>query len=191
MTGAAAWSQLPPPSAAEIAFAGRSNAGKSSAINALARRAKLAFSSRTPGRTQQINFFRLKSGAFAVDLPGYGYAAVSHKTKEEWQAFLWRYVTERATLTALVLLVDARRGITALDAPLIDVFVQSSRPVLILATKSDKLNRQEQTRAIHAIRADLRRQYSELAETISVVLFSAVSKTGVDEADNIILSWIG
>ena len=100
--------QLPPASAAEVAFAGRSNAGKSSALNALARHRGLAYASRTPGRTQQINFFRLRGGGRAVDLPGYGYAAVSKTLKREWQTFLWDYVLTRATLVGLVVVVDAR-----------------------------------------------------------------------------------
>jgi hypothetical protein len=100
--------QLPPPGAPEIAFAGRSNAGKSSAINALANRARLAFTSKMPGRTQQINFFRLRGGALLADLPGYGYAAVPRPLKEHWQQFLARYLATRQSLIGLVLVVDAR-----------------------------------------------------------------------------------
>ena len=137
---AASAAQLPPPSVPEIAFAGRSNAGKSIALNALARHRGLAFASRTPGRTQQINFFRLRGGALAVDLPGYGYAAVAKTLKREWQTFLWDYVLTRDTLVGLVLVVDARHGLKPLDAELVQAFGASSRPILILATKSDKLN---------------------------------------------------
>ena len=100
--------QLPPPGPPEIAFAGRSNAGKSSAINALANRSRLAFTSKTPGRTQQINFFRLRNGALLADLPGYGYAAVPQELKRHWQEFLARYLATRQSLVGLALVVDAQ-----------------------------------------------------------------------------------
>src|SRR5438477_551475 len=106
--------QLPPPEAPEIAFAGRSNAGKSSAINALANRARLAFTSKMPGRTQQINFFRLRGGALLADLPGYGYAAVPQALKRHWKEFLARYLATRQSLVGLVLVVDARHGLSDL-----------------------------------------------------------------------------
>ncbi len=190
MTGAAQWSQLPPPGPIEIAFAGRSNAGKSSAVNALARRTRLAFASRTPGRTQQINFFGMRCGAYAVDLPGYGYAAVTRRTKEVWQDFLWRYVTERRTLTALVLVADIRRGVTDLDLPVLDVFLRSGRPVLLLATKSDKLNLQERRRALTGIERTLREHYDEAASGVTVVEFSATARRGIEAADEVIAQWV-
>jgi GTP-binding protein len=190
VTGAAQWSQLPPAGPPEIAFAGRSNAGKSKAINALARRSRLAFSSKTPGRTQQINFFKLRSGALAVDLPGYGFAAVERKTKENWQDFLWRYVTERPTLVSLVLLADSRLGLTDLDYPILDVFLSSARPVMVLATKADKLNRQEQRQAVARIQQQLADRYQERSLQVRVMAFSAVSKLGVDNADQIINEWL-
>ncbi|MCL2310279.1 MAG: ribosome biogenesis GTP-binding protein YihA/YsxC [Proteobacteria bacterium] len=187
VTGAAQWSQLPPEGPTEIAFAGRSNAGKSSALNALARRARLAFASRTPGRTQQINFFQMRCGAYAVDLPGYGYAAVARQTKTVWQDFLWRYVTERQTLAALVLVADIRRGITDLDRPVLEVFVQTSRPVLLLATKSDKLNVQERRRAL----ADMGRALREYGcGVVTVVEFSATARRGIEAADRVIAEWV-
>ena len=150
-TGAARIEQLPPPGAREIAFAGRSNAGKSSAINALARQTRLAFASRTPGRTQQINFFDLRSGAVITDLPGYGYAAVPHALKEAWQEFLWNYVTTRDTLIGLVLIVDARHALKPQDFDVLGGFLPSGRPILVLATKADKLNQSERRAAIGAI----------------------------------------
>ncbi|MCL2298079.1 MAG: ribosome biogenesis GTP-binding protein YihA/YsxC [Proteobacteria bacterium] len=189
VTGAAQWGQLPPPAPTEIAFAGRSNAGKSSAVNALARRARLAFASRTPGRTQQINFFQMRCGAYAVDLPGYGYAAVARQTKNVWQDFLWRYVTERQTLAALVLVADIRRGITDLDKPVLEVFLRSSRPVLLLATKSDKLNVQERRRALADIDRTLR-EYGDAAAMVTVVEFSATARRGIEAADRIIAGWV-
>ncbi|MDR2174164.1 MAG: ribosome biogenesis GTP-binding protein YihA/YsxC [Burkholderiales bacterium] len=190
VTGAAQWAQLPPLAPIEIAFAGRSNAGKSSAINALARRARLAFASRTPGRTQQINFFQMRCGAYAVDLPGYGYAAVTRQTKNVWQDFLWRYVTERQTLTALVLVADIRRGITDMDRPVLEVFLRSSRPVLLLATKSDKLNLQERRRALADIDRTLREYGDGCAAGVTVVEFSATARRGIEAADKVIAGWV-
>src|SRR3954470_8786333 len=136
---AASDDQLPAPAAPEIAFAGRSNAGKSSAINTLANQTRLAFTSKTPGRTQQINFFRLRSGALLADLPGYGYAAVPKQLKRHWQEFLARYLATRQSLIGLVLIVDARHGLADLDRQLLHSYLPSGRPVLMLATKMDKL----------------------------------------------------
>jgi len=183
---AASAPQLPPAELPEIAFAGRSNAGKSSALNALARHRGLAFASRTPGRTQQINFFALKSGARAVDLPGYGYAAVSKSLKREWQTFLWEYVLTRSTLVGLVLVVDARHGLKPLDRELIMAFAPSARPVLVLATKADKLGTTERRAAVSALRDDL----AQSGAAIDVVTFSAVSREGVAEADRILAHWL-
>ncbi|MDR0246885.1 MAG: ribosome biogenesis GTP-binding protein YihA/YsxC [Burkholderiales bacterium] len=190
VTGAAQWAQLPPMAPIEIAFAGRSNAGKSSAINALARRTRLAFASRTPGRTQQINFFQMRCGAYAVDLPGYGYAAVERRTKNVWQNFLWRYVMERQTLVALVLVADIRRGITDLDRPVLEVFLRSSRPVLLLATKSDKLNVQERRRALAEIDRTLREYDSGGTSAVTVVEFSATARRGIEAADRVVAEWV-
>jgi GTP-binding protein len=189
--GAARRDQLPPPGAPEIAFAGRSNAGKSSAINALANRTRLAFASRTPGRTQQINLFRLRSGGFAADLPGYGYAAVARDVKREWQDFLWEYLTTRDTLVGLVLVADARHGLKPLDFTVLDVFVPSARPVLVLATKSDKLNQSEQRQAVAGIRAQLALRYPGQAQAIAVVGFSATRRIGVLAADRVLCGWLG
>jgi GTP-binding protein len=187
-TAAAARAQLPPADVPEIAFAGRSNVGKSSAINALARHRGLAFASRTPGRTQQINFFRLRGGARAVDLPGYGYAVVSKALQREWQAFLWDYVRERATLVGLVLVVDARHGLKPADLELVATFAASARPVLVLATKSDKLGTAERRAAVNAIHAALRELH--LAVAPGVVAFSATSRLGVAEADAVLAQWL-
>jgi GTP-binding protein len=190
VTGAAQSSQLPASGAPEIAFAGRSNAGKSSAINALAGHGGLAYASRTPGRTQQINFFALRSGALVADLPGYGYAAVAKTLKREWQEFLWTYVTSRGNLVALVLLVDARRGLTDLDLALLAQFVPSGRPVLILATKSDKLGTAAQRDAIATINAQLREAFPMGAHNVSAQAFSAVTRQGVAQAETTIASWL-
>ena len=188
--GVANAAQLPAEGAPEIAFAGRSNAGKSSAINALARNAGLAHASRTPGRTRQINFFRLRSGALVADLPGYGYAAVPHEIKRAWQDLLWSYVTSRSALIGLVLIVDARHGVKALDIDVLTAFLPSARPVLILATKSDKLNLAERRRAVADIRAALVSTFGERAHAVSVIGFSATSRGGVDEANRAIEAWL-
>jgi GTP-binding protein len=189
--GAAARAQLPPPGPPEVAFAGRSNAGKSSAINALANRTRLAFASRTPGRTQQINFFRLRSGGYVADLPGYGYAAVARDVKESWQQFLWDYVTSRDTLVGLVLVADARHGLKPLDFVLLERFVPSGRPVLVLATKSDKLNTSEQRQSAARIRAQVAQAFPALASGVTVVPFSATRRLGVLEADDVLAHWLG
>ncbi len=181
--------QFPPAGPPEIAFAGRSNAGKSSAINALAARTRLAFASRTPGRTQQIVFFALRSGAYVADLPGYGYAAVPKGVKDAWQDFLWGYVTTRPTLVALVLMIDARRGIVALDEALLEGFLPSGRPVLLLATKVDKLNANERRQALAAIDARLAEAFGAFRSQVEVVPFSALKREGVEAAERIIEGW--
>ena len=189
--GAASRAQLPPPGAPEIAFAGRSNAGKSSAINALANRTRLAFASRTPGRTQQINFFVLRNGAYVADLPGYGYAAVARDIKRSWQDFLWDYVSTRSTLTGLVLVSDARHGLKDLDLALLDAYLPSGRPVLVLATKSDKLNQSEQRQSAAATARVIATRYPAQAAAVTVIPFSATKRTGVLEADAVLASWLG
>ena len=156
-------------------------------LDALARHRGLAFASRTPGRTQQLNFFRLRGAARVVDLPGYGYAAVSKGLKREWQTFLWDYVTTRSTLVGLVLIVDARHGIKASDGQLLAAFATSARPVLVLATKADKLNVAERRSAVAAIRAALR----DLGlERVHAIAFSATTPLGIAEADAVLQSWL-
>jgi len=191
VTGVASRAQLPPPGPPEIAFAGRSNAGKSSAINALANRTRLAFASRTPGRTQQINLFALRSGGLVADLPGYGYAAVAREIKKTWQDFLWDYVTTRSTLIGLVLVSDARHGLKELDLTLLEHFVPSGRPVLVLATKSDKLNHSEQSRAAARIRACIAAKFPAQAGAVTVLPFSATRRMGVGHADAVLAEWLG
>ncbi len=190
VTGAAAPAQLPPASVPEIAFAGRSNAGKSTAINVLAGRTRLAFASRTPGRTQQINLFALRGGALVADLPGYGYAAVGKELKRAWQEFLWHYVTTRPTLVALVLIVDARHAFKDLDIELLQGFVPSGRPVLVLATKADKLSTTGQRAAVATIRRQLSETFPLGAANVTVQLFSATARIGIAEAEAVIASWL-
>ncbi len=182
---------MPPPGPPEIAFAGRSNSGKSSAINALAGRTRLAFASRTPGRTQQINFFGLRGrDARVADLPGYGYAAVARSVKRSWQDFLWEYVTTRSTLVGLVVVVDARHGLKALDLDLLSAFLPSGRPVLILATKSDKLSRSAEREAARLIEGQLAETFAGSAANVQVVAFSATRRTGVAAAESAIAAWL-
>ena len=191
LIAAAALEQLPPAGPPEVAFAGRSNAGKSSAINALASRDRLAFASRTPGRTQQIVMFVLPSGSIVADLPGYGYAAVPQAVKRAWQEVLAAYVATRPTLVGLVLVVDARHGVKPLDCVLLDGFLPSGREVMILATKSDKLSRHEAAQASAAIRRDLGERYPHHVARITVVPFSATARAGVFEAEAVLARWRG
>jgi GTP-binding protein len=183
--------QLPPPGPPEVAFAGRSNAGKSSAINALANQTRLAFASRTPGRTQQINFFSLPNGALLADLPGYGYAAVPRDLKAHWQAFVAEYLATRQSLVGLALIVDARHGLADLDRDVLWQFLPSGRPVLLLATKMDKLGAQAQREARKAIEDALARTFGPQASLVRVVPFSATRRIGVEDAERILGDWLG
>jgi len=180
--------QLPPPSplAPEIAFAGRSNAGKSSALNTLAGHTRLAFVSKTPGRTQLINFFRLPNGACLVDLPGYGYAAVPLEVRKQWQSLLEHYLKRRENLIGLVLIMDARRPLTDLDLQMIEWFVPTANPIHILLTKSDKLSRQEATQTLRTVREAI----AAYGGQITAQLFSSLKKTGIDDAESVIAGWL-
>lgn len=178
---------LPPPGAPEVAFAGRSNAGKSSAINALAHHNRLAFVSKTPGRTQLINFFRLAGGALLVDLPGYGYARVPRPTRKHWEAVLSEYLQTRETLKGLVLVMDVRHPLTPLDETMLAWFRPTRKPVHVLLTKSDKLSR-------GAAEATLRRvqmRLAELAPNFTAQLFSALNRTGIEAAEQALGTWLG
>lgn len=179
-------SGLPPPFAPEIAFAGRSNAGKSSAINTLVGHTRLAFVSKTPGRTQLINVFRMKNGAALVDLPGYGYADVPEKVRRQWGELLEHYLTRRPNLAGLVLIMDARRPFTPLDRQMIDWFAPTGKPIHCLLTKADKLTRQEQTKALRAAQTEA----AAMMGNITLQLFSSLKKTGMDEAEAAIGAWL-
>jgi GTP-binding protein len=179
----------------ELAFAGRSNAGKSTAINMLANQKRLAFASKTPGRTQHINFFAVgihpedpdQPAAFLVDLPGYGYAQVARDSRAHWGETLGTYIRKRNELTGLVLIMDARRGFTDLDEQLLAWFSETGKPVHVLLTKSDKLNRNEKTNVLRQVRARL----AELSPFHTAQLFSALDRTGVEEADRRVLDLLG
>ncbi|CAG0986985.1 putative GTP-binding protein EngB [Burkholderiales bacterium] len=188
---AARWDQLPADGQPEVAFVGRSNAGKSSAINALANHTQLAFVSKTPGRTQQINFFALRAGGFLVDLPGYGFAKVPRPLKETWEGFLGRYLMERAALAGLVVLMDARHPFTALDVQLLEWFALTGKPVHVLLTKADKLNQAERQRSIAQAKEAVWAGEGRLPEALSMQFFSATRKQGLDEAEEAVAPWLG
>lgn len=180
---------LPQAGGAEIAFAGRSNAGKSSAINALAGHTRLAYVSKTPGRTQLINLFRLKCGAALVDLPGYGYAEVPEAVRKQWQGLLEHYLTRRSALAGLVLIMDARRPFTDLDRQMIGWFGHTGKPIHCLLTKADKLTRQEQVKTLAAACRLAKTDFPHVPITIQ--LFSSLKKTGIDAAEKVIGEWLG
>ena len=169
-----------------MAFAGRSNAGKSSAINALAQPPSPGLRQQDPGRTQQINFFSLGGGRFLVDLPGYGYAKVPGAMKRHWQELLSGYLQTRGQLRGLVVVMDVRHPLTPLDRQLLDWFAPTGRPVHVLLTKADKLSQQEATETI-AQRGEESR--SRRTTAVSVQLFSAMTKQGVDEAEALLAKW--
>ena len=177
---------LPPPAGPEVAFAGRSNAGKSSAINTLCDHVRLSFVSKTPGRTQLINFFRLRNGAVLVDLPGYGYAEVPEAIRLQWQRLLEDYLTRRPNLVGLVLIMDSRHPLKDRDRVMIGWFAPSGRPIHVLLTKSDKLTRSEQAATLAAVRKEL----APLGEQVTVQLFSSLKKTGIEEAERVVGSWL-
>ena len=177
--------QLPPPGAPEIAFAGRSNAGKSSAINALAGRRRLAFFSKTPGRTQQINFFTLPGGGLLTDLPGYGYAKVPAAIREQWEGFLSEYLQTRSSLIGLALIMDARHPLTELDWRMINWFVPTGRPIHILLTKSDKLTRGAANSTLAAVRRELSK-----APLTTAQLFSSTTGAGIEAAEQTLGEWL-
>ena len=170
---------MPPPGPPELAFAGRSNVGKSSAINALTGRKRLAFTSKTPGRTQTINFFELGAGARLVDLPGYGYAKVPQAVRAGWRTLVGSYVRSRATLTGVVLVMDARQPLTELDLQLIE-FIGDVR-LLALLSKADKLSRAEQATTLAKVSAALQAE---------VRLFSSLTRQGVDECRDLLERWL-
>ena len=179
---------LPPVGLPEIAFVGRSNAGKSTAINTLTQHKRLAFASKTPGRTQHINLFGVGKGqvddAVLADLPGYGYAAVPREAKLRWQRVMGNYLMTRESLAGVVLMVDPRLGLTELDEVLLDVIrprVEEGLNFLVLLTKADKLSRAEATKALSIARLQ--------AGGGEVKLFSALKRQGVDDAAELLWRW--
>ncbi|MDB6095987.1 MAG: YihA family ribosome biosis GTP-binding protein [Francisellaceae bacterium] len=174
---------LPEGEAPEVAFVGRSNSGKSSAINSITGIKNLARTSKTPGRTQLINFFKVED-AFLVDLPGYGYAKVPFAIKERWQKVLMRYLNERENLKGLVLIMDCRHPLTDLDWGLIRG-VRPTLPIHCLLTKADKFSRGAGLTVLHQVKQNLQSH-----SLISLQLFSALKLTGVEEARQKLDEWL-
>ncbi|MSP98267.1 MAG: YihA family ribosome biogenesis GTP-binding protein [Betaproteobacteria bacterium] len=177
---------LPQDDLPEVAFVGRSNVGKSSALNILANRRRLAFVSKTPGRTQLINFFSLGKGARLVDLPGYGYAKVPHGVRDEWGKLVAGYLQTRRSLLGVVSLMDARRPLTELDVQLLGWLVPLQRRLLVLLTKADKLTKSEQGRTLIATQKEL----GKLDVPGQCVLFSSQTRQGVDTTREHIEAWL-
>lgn len=186
-TSVAELDRLPPEGFGEIAFAGRSNAGKSSALNTLADHKRLAFVSKTPGRTQLINFFDIGEGRRLVDLPGYGYAKVPDAIRAPWARLLGDYVLVRESLKGLAVIMDVRHPMTDHDRRLLDWFSQTGKPVHVLLTKADKLTRAEGLKTLAAVRQSL----TLLSTNHTAQLFSSLKKTGVEEAETVFAGWLG
>ncbi len=192
-TTVARLSQLPESDLAEVAFVGRSNAGKSSAINTLCGQRRLAFASKTPGRTQALNYFalgppKLAPRAWLVDTPGYGYASAPLEVKRGWDQLAGRYLSQRKTLAGVVLVVDVRRGLGPLDRATL-AWVAPDVPILVLASKCDKLGNAQLGAAMRELEAALRA--AQLPNPLGLLSFSATRRTGVDEAREIIADWLG
>ncbi|MHA7878703.1 MAG: ribosome biogenesis GTP-binding protein YihA/YsxC [Saccharospirillum sp.] len=180
LTSAQKLSQCPEDEGGEVAFAGRSNAGKSSALNTLTRNSKLARTSKTPGRTQLMNFFTLSSGEHRlVDLPGYGYAKVNREMKRDWETYIGEYLAERRSLKGLVLLMDIRHPMSEFDEMMVRWSVQTQMPLRVLLTKSDKLKRGPAKSTMLKVSHQLMSQ----ANWLSVQSFSSLKKEGVPELE--------
>jgi GTP-binding protein len=179
LTSAAKFSQCPEDAGAEVAFAGRSNAGKSSALNTITRNSKLARTSKTPGRTQLLNFFELTGGEQRlVDLPGYGFAKVNRNMKQDWEENIGEYLAERRSLKGLVLVMDIRHPLTEFDQMIINWAIETEMPLLALLTKCDKLKKGPAKSTYLKIRNEL----ASRAPWLNVVMFSSLKKEGVQQA---------
>ncbi len=188
-TSANAMRDLPPDEGTEVAFAGRSNAGKSSALNALAAHKGLARVSKTPGRTQLINIFELDATRRLVDLPGYGYAKVPIAVRDHWRGLVDSYLRHRKALKGIVLIIDARHPLKDFDRQMLDYSESIALPCHCVLTKSDKLSRSEAARTLAHTRAELGAEGPDAR--VSVQLFSATAKTGLDEARDVVMRWLG
>lgn len=179
--------QLPPDEGIELAFAGRSNAGKSSALNAITQNKGLARVSRTPGRTQMINHFMVDKGRFLVDLPGYGYAKVPHKIRRHWQHSLQEYLTTRRSLRGLIMVMDIRHPLRESDWQMVEWCANAGPGLHILLTKADKLSRTAADSTLCATAQKL----EEAGVHASLQLFSAHEKTGLDDVHTVLDEWFG
>jgi GTP-binding protein len=183
LTSADAPAQFPPDTGVEVAVAGRSNAGKSSAINVIVNRRQFARTSKTPGRTRLVNFFSLAEGRRLVDLPGYGFARVSDEMRDHWGDLLQHYFEHRESLGGLILVVDVRRQLTEFDRQMLGFSSFVDLPVHILLTKADKLKRGQASRALLEVRRE--------AGDAGVQLFSATTRQGLDEARQVLGRFLG
>ncbi len=181
--------QLPPDGGREVAFAGRSNAGKSSALNAMCQRNALARVSKTPGRTQQLVYFGLPphEDRYLVDLPGYGYAKVPQDLQAHWQAFLDGYFGSRIALSGLVVVMDIRHPLREYDKQMLGYALRRELPAHALLTKADKFGRGQQTQALQAVRKELSGPYGD---SVSVQTFSGETRQGVDELRAVVAGWL-
>lgn len=181
--------QLPPDGGFEVAFSGRSNAGKSSALNTLCQQNALARVSKTPGRTQQLVYFGVppKDARYLVDLPGYGYAKVPKDLQAHWQAFIGDYFRDRFALRGLVVVMDVRHPLKDYDRMMLAHARDRGLPAHVLLTKADKLSRGAAGNTLQAVRMELWRVYGE---GVSLQLFSAQSRQGVDELRNVVAGWL-
>lgn len=186
---------LPPAGLPEIAFAGRSNAGKSTAINVLTQQKRLAFASKTPGRTQLLNFFELSERdaggqtvprGFLVDLPGYGYAKAPGEQRSQWDALVGGYVAQRQSLIGIVIVMDARRPLLPADEALIAFIDRPTCRLHFLLTKADQLNNSEKRTALDRART----RAAELGPRASAQLFSALKRLGIDELETTLAGWL-
>lgn len=184
-TSAAKVSQCPEDEGYEVAFAGRSNAGKSSALNCVTDNKGLARTSKTPGRTQLINFFQLDEQRRLVDLPGYGYAKVAEQIKLEWQKHLGHYLEVRKSLRGLVLLMDIRHPLKPQDEMILHYAIESQIKTHILLTKSDKVNQQAKSQTVR----NIRQTYELASDLVSVQVFSALKKQGLNELYSVLAKW--
>ncbi|WPL15453.1 putative GTP-binding protein EngB [Thiorhodovibrio winogradskyi] len=182
LSAASGLDHAPPDTGAEVAFAGRSNAGKSSALNALCHQNRLARTSKTPGRTQQLIFFQLDDEHRLVDLPGYGFAKVSVAIKTGWQQLMANYLAERQSLHGLVVLMDIRHPLTDIDRQMLAWGQDAALPLLVLLTKADKLKRGAVDRTLHQVRREL----TELPPGSQLLAFSATKALGIESSQ----AWI-
>ena len=172
----------------EFAICGRSNSGKSSMINTLTNKTRLAFTSKTPGRTQHINYFQLaESDIFMVDLPGYGYAKVPEKIRTHWQGLLGTYLQTREALTGLVLIMDSRHPLKELDYIMLEFFAETGKPIHIVLSKSDKLNQREKVETLR----DVNKKLVDGGFTnFTIQLFSSPKRQGISELEDVLNSWV-
>ena len=185
------FNELPEDTGREIAFAGRSNAGKSSSINTISNQNRLAYVSKQPGRTQLINYFTIGEDKALVDLPGYGYAKVPSSMRKHWQTILPVYLQDRQSLVGLIIVMDIRRPLTELDTRMLDWFAPRQKPIHILLTKSDKLSRDKSHQALFKTEKIVKEKWADFYQTpFSIQLFSSLKRTGVEEVNKVIQHWL-